>query len=94
MKKKSLPVLSEMCATCPFRPGSPYADLAGTVAEGAKHNGRICHSTGKPTALCRGARNLQLKRFARMKFIRAATDEAWAEKCKEMGLTPPEIITL
>lgn len=86
-----------MCATCPFRPGSPYANLAADLAESAlKTTSRICHSTGsnnainrrtgKPPLLCRGARDIQLKAFAAMGYIEAATDEAWEKKCKERNL--------
>jgi len=96
-KTKRLPVLKEMCGTCPFRPGSPYAGLAGGLAlSAATEASRICHSTGannginhrtgKPPMLCRGARDLQLKQFHAMGFIEAATDEAWEKKCKEMGI--------
>lgn len=84
-----------MCATCPWREGSPYAHLKGYLSDASKNQGRICHSTGesvikgktgKAEKLCRGSRNEQLQRFARMGFIRAATDEAWEEKCKALGL--------
>jgi hypothetical protein len=56
---------------------------------------RICHSTGsnainrrtgKPSALCRGARNEQLKMFAAIGFIKKPTDAAWNQRCIEMGL--------
>lgn len=41
------PVMKEMCATCPFRDGSPYAELATHLAGEAMTSGsRICHSTG------------------------------------------------
>ena len=95
-KSKRLPVCAAMCATCPFRPGSPYASLAEELAESALNNkSRICHSTGsnainrrtgKPPLLCRGARDIQLKTFAAMKFIEAPTDEAWENKCKELNI--------
>jgi hypothetical protein len=86
-----------MCATCPFRAGSPYAYLNNDLERSALTNrSRICHSTGSNNAinrrtgkrpmLCRGARDAQLKFFADMKFISEPTDEAWNEKCKEMGL--------
>lgn len=95
-KSKRLPVLKQMCATCPFRPGSKYAELAEGLAESATSEAsRICHSTGtnaiggrtgKKSVLCRGARDLQLRMFAAMGFIEAPTDEAWDKKCKEMNL--------
>lgn len=92
----NLAPLKRMCATCPFRTGSPYAGLAPMLAKSALSEAtRICHSTGnnainrttgKPPRACRGARNVQLKAFAATGFIRAATDEAWAERCRELGL--------
>jgi hypothetical protein len=92
---KRLSTRKKMCETCPFRPGSPYSDLADHLAKRSMKEGRICHSTGdsvivgftgKKELLCRGSRDLQLKMFAGMGFIEAATDEAWDKKCKEMGL--------
>lgn len=87
-------LLKTMCATCPFRVGSPYADLAAGLAESALSSGsRICHSTGtnainrrtgKPPAICRGARDVQIKHFAGIGFIEAPTDAAWAKKWAEM----------
>lgn len=96
-KSKRLPVCAAMCATCPFRPGSPYANLADGLAESAlNERSRICHSTGsnnginkrtgKPPRLCRGARDIQLQYYAAIKFIESPTDEAWDKKCKEMNL--------
>lgn len=97
MKHKREPVMKEMCATCPFRKGSPYAYLASDLTNSALgKSSRICHSTGsnnainkrtgKPRALCRGARDIQLQVFHRLGVIEAATDEAWEAKCKEMGI--------
>lgn len=87
-----------MCATCPWRMGSPYADIAATLQQSAlTEASRICHSTGsnaindytgKPEAICRGARDVQLKMFVAMRFLSEPTDKAWADKCSEMGLTP------
>ena len=92
---------SQMCATCPFRKGSPYAHLEAALTESAMTEAsRICHSTGsnainaqtrKPSALCRGARNVQLQLFASIGFIDAPTDEAWAKRCRDLALTEPEI---
>ncbi len=91
----NLPLLKSMCATCPFRPGSPYAGLANDLAAHAMTKAsRICHSTGtsaikgntgKPEKLCRGARNVQLHAFHSMGVIEAATDEAWQKKRDELG---------
>lgn len=90
-------VRSKMCATCPFRKGSPYAHLAADLAASALDTAsRICHSTGSnnainkrtdvPEQICRGSRDVQLKVFAGMGFISEATDEAWAKECREMGI--------
>lgn len=92
-----IPVMPDKCATCPFRPGSKYADLADELAESAiKKASRICHSTGsnnainrrtgKPARLCRGARDIQLAVFTAAGVIAAPTDEAWQAKCDEMGI--------
>lgn len=97
----STPVRAKMCATCPFRPGSPYADLAPTLAASAiTEASRICHSTGssainyrtgKPPALCKGARNVQIDFLYNLGFLTATTDEAWSARCREMGLPEPVI---
>jgi len=91
-------LLKEMCGTCPFRPGSPYANLAPSLAASAlSEASRICHSTGsnaihhrtsKPPAICRGARDVQLESLAASGFLPAPTDAAWAEKCQEMNIEP------
>lgn len=95
MKHKRLPVMSAMCATCPFRPDSPHREFFVPLAYSAMTDAsRICHSTGvndlyqsgKPERLCRGARNLQLKLWAKSGFISAATDRAWDAKCREIGI--------
>lgn len=89
MAMKPLPeVLPEMCGTCPWRPGSPHANLIDALTESALTDAsRICHSTGsnglngrtgKPKRLCRGARNVQLAYMFALRVIDAATDEAWA----------------
>lgn len=91
------PTRRTMCATCPFRKGSPNANLVEILAESAKTtSSRICHSTGsnnainritgKPPALCRGARDVQLEHFFRLKVIDAPTDAAWSRQCRRMGI--------
>jgi hypothetical protein len=85
-----------MCATCPFRKGSPTAWLREIVADSALNDGnRICHSTGrnnlfhretgKPERLCRGARDLQLQLFTALGFLEEPTDEEWDRRCEELG---------
>jgi len=90
-----------MCDTCPWRDGSPYAYLRADLERSALTAvSRICHSTGsnainartgKPERLCRGARNSQLQMMAGLGFITAATDEAWDAKCRELGLSTPDV---
>ncbi len=101
MKKSvNMPVCKTMCKTCPFRAGSPYAHLEPTLREAAMTEGRICHSTGsnainkktgKPSHLCRGARQIQLQLMHRLKVIAAPTDAAWNAKRVQMGMKPQEI---
>lgn len=90
MKTKSqpIPVCKTMCATCPFREGSKHAALAPMLTEASFHTARICHSTGnnalmgrtgKPSRICRGSRDIQLKLFQALGVLTAATDEAWQE---------------
>lgn len=97
LPRKPMPVLKAMCGTCPFRPGSPHADLAlPLTASALTEASRICHSTGrdnaineetgKPEALCRGARDVQLRVFCELGVIEKPTDEAWNEACKKYGL--------
>lgn len=83
------------CSTCPFKIGSKYADLSPFLAQSALNEAsRICHSTGrnaimktnKPSMLCRGARDVQLKYFVFTGFLSEPTDEAWEAKCKELGI--------
>jgi hypothetical protein len=91
-----MPLQETMCATCPFRKGSKYAYLVPAIAHSAlTEAGRICHSTGendlrgatgKPEALCRGARDLQLHYLHATGFLASPTDRAWTNKCKEMGI--------
>lgn len=102
MSKKKKPlkmsIMPVSCATCPFRDGSPTEFLRLHLIESALTKAsRICHSTGsnnafhrrtgKAEALCRGARDVQLNYFKAIGFIAEATDEAWAAKCGELGLT-------
>lgn len=99
MKPHEMEVMKEKCPTCPFRVGSRNEYLAGTIAESAlNESSRICHSTGtnnafhrrtgRPAALCRGARDLQLGVFAALGVIEAPTDAAWAKAWAELQLQP------
>lgn len=98
---RRVPLLKAKCGTCPFRDGSPYAYLKDGLAESAMSEAsRICHSTGsnnginrvtgKPAALCRGARDVQLATLHRLGFLNSPTDEAWNAKCAELGIEPDQ----
>jgi hypothetical protein len=93
---KPYPVCKTNCPTCPFIPGSKYANLAPSLAQSALTKAsRICHSTGANNAinrrtgkrprLCRGARDIQLAYFHGIGFIAEPTDAAWAAKLKEIN---------
>jgi hypothetical protein len=87
-------VRKTQCATCPFREGSQYAELRGRLEQSALSEGsRICHSTGsnaihyrtgKKPKLCRGARDLQLRFFHSIGFLKEPTDKCWDAKWREM----------
>lgn len=87
-----------MCATCPWRDGSPYAELVPTLEASALREGsRLCHSTGnnainartgKPARVCRGARDVQLRVLAGIGFLSQPTDAAWRAKCRQIGVEP------
>jgi len=93
---KNYQLRKTMCATCPFRPGSPYENLAADLAASALSDAsRICHSTGSngihartglPSHICRGARDVQLSVMVALKVIDALTDDAWNEAREKVGL--------
>lgn len=95
-KPADMPVQKDMCATCPWRKGSPYAHLVPYLTKSAlTESNRVCHSTGeesvhyprgtgKPEKSCRGARDVQLAMFHAAGFLEAPTDEAWYAKIEEM----------
>ena len=98
-----LPVRLACCSTCPFREGSPYEHLREHLTKSALTlNSRICHSTGsdnavnhetgKPPAICRGARDVQLEHLHRLGLISVPTDAAYAAACKALGITPPSSV--
>ena len=101
----NLPVRSVMCSTCPFRPGVPakYAAVRDVIAESATTEAtRICHQTGsdnafhrrtgRPRAVCAGARELQLKMFHSMGVISAPTNEAWNAARVKIGMRAQEVL--
>ncbi len=88
-----IPIRPTMCATCPFRDGSPYSFItapseASRICHSTGGGNAINHRTGKPPAICRGARNVHLNYFAALGFISEATDEAWDKKAAQLGIVP------
>jgi hypothetical protein len=85
-----------MCPTCPWREGSPTAELRAYLEEESWKRSRICHSTNgnrvikqskqtsKKPLICRGSRNYQLQFLVAMGFLTEATDEAWDRKHQEI----------
>ena len=102
MSKPTTKLRKTMCATCPWRKGSPYAFLKETLKESAlTQRNRICHCTGssaihrrtgKPEAVCRGARQEQLQHFHKLGVIEAPPDEAWAKARERCGLPVEELV--
>jgi hypothetical protein len=94
---KPMKVQPKMCATCPWRKGSPYAHLRSTLELSAMTQAsRICHSTGsnnvinrrtgQPEKICRGARDVQLDMLHKLNFLTEPTDAAWDAKVRELKL--------
>lgn len=93
-RKKLLPVMAQMCPTCPFRKQG-YTCVRELLTDRALKQGTpVCHSTGpaplakrvhKQRHACRGARDLQLQVFAARGFLEAATDAAWEKQARAMG---------
>ncbi len=95
-----MPVMKTMCATCPFKDGSPYSYLVPGLSQSAlTESSRICHSTGTnaiggetgvPNHGCRGARDLQIDMFHALGVLEEPTDECWQRTWetmkKELGI--------
>lgn len=88
-----MPIMKVKCKTCPFKDGNEdLADIkASVIATVLASGSQVCHTSGWPvgTHLCRGARDFQLMVFYRMGFLDAPTDEAWEQRCQELGLRAP-----
>lgn len=94
--KTPLEVAKKQCSTCPFREGSPVAHVRGYIEKASFLTSRFCHSTGgnrvveeakhtsRKQLVCRGSRDLQLRFFVEIGFLKEATDECWAQKTKEI----------
>jgi hypothetical protein len=93
---KRLRVMKSQCSTCPFRDDGLIEVRELLIQRALEEGSPICHSTGTNRAhgklvsrrplLCRGARDLQLRVFYSMGYIAAETDEAWDQKCRELGI--------
>ena len=87
-------MMKAKCGSCPFGPnGDPLiANSVLTRVVERWEGTQICHHPilkGKPeTHLCRGARDVQLQVLAAFGIITAPTDEAFAAKSRELGVTP------
>lgn len=69
--------LRPMCATCPWMPGSPHADLIPTITTSACSEAiRICHSTGSNNAINRRTGGI----------IAEPTEDAWQATCDRLGV--------
>lgn len=100
-------VMRAQCATCPYRTdGKGYIEIQGLLSMRALTTATpICHSTGTSNVTskdkkvthrnlaCRGARDLQLAYFKFIGFLDEATDHAWNEKCRQMGLPVVPTVT-
>jgi len=81
------------CATCPFRKQGWTEVQPLLVQRATSEASPICHSTGpdrlkgscKKPFICRGARDLQLKLFVTLGYLKEPTDEAWAAKLEEIN---------
>lgn len=65
------------------------------LTQAALESTRICHSTGsnaihhrtgKPPAVCAGARAVALKTIANLGIIKAPTESAWQAECDRRGI--------
>jgi len=87
-----MPIKSVMCSTCPFGPNGCKDVMASVQQRVLSNASQTCHSTGvaigkrRDTHLCRGARDFQLQVLHGIGFLSEPTDEAWAAKCKELGI--------
>lgn len=79
-----------MCPSCPFREGGDV-ELAGRVPDRTLLKAsQICHHPRlhgkKEHELCLGARMHQLQILYRMGLIAEATEEAFQQKSRELGV--------
>ena len=85
-----MPTMRAKCPTCPYRDEGFVALRDETTRMVLTDASRICHHHElhhkKGTYLCRGARDVQLRYFYTIGFLPEPTDEAWAAKCRDLGL--------
>lgn len=81
------------CESCPFQEDTGSRGNWKEVREMVTkrcltEKSQLCHKPQikgkKPTHLCRGARDLQLRFMHQLGVIKAPTDEAWAEAWNEL----------
>ena len=83
-----MPIMREMCETCPFREDRDGVDevRTGVMQRVLTEGSQTCHSTGiangepHDSHLCRGARNFQLEVFPELFEVVAAVDDAGVEE--------------
>lgn len=83
--------MKSSCASCPFGPkGDPEIRESVTDRIMKFENSQICHHPvlhgKKETHLCRGARDLQLQVLVSFGMLDEATDKAFAEKSRQLGV--------
>jgi hypothetical protein len=85
---RNWPVMSEKCASCPFRDDGDKILRARVLERTILQCSQICHHPRthgkKETHLCRGARDEQLTILYRMGLIPEPTDAAFAETSRRI----------
>ena len=80
------------CSTCPFGPSGDRQLAAAVLDRTLFQSSQICHhprlAKKKETHLCRGQRDEQLTLLHRMGLIEEPTDAAFAQRSRELGVTP------
>ncbi len=91
MKITNWPIMKEKCASCPFREDGDKQIRNSVMERTILQASQICHHPAlhgkEQTHLCRGARDEQLTILYRMGLIPEATDEAFTETSRVLGVT-------
>ena len=84
---RTYPVQPKPCKTCPFEGETPiqlsperYHYFINNLAGNGQH---LCHSKNNK-AICRGARNIQLRMLCAMGLLDNSTDEEFNKKMNEI----------